>query len=135
MQLPPGDCLTAIMIMILSVLIQAGTLIFNLLPAWADLESDSQGSSLTPRQLTNKHLPALIAPVVSPSLAQTLFADFLYLTPHFRNAETGTWTRPFVCRVKLEVDIESLLRVFVEDSTLFTPVRFWVKASSGVSFL
>ncbi len=75
------------------------------------------------------YLLALFAPVVSPYLAQTRFPDHLYLPPrkvHLREAG-GAFRAPFVYAVKLEVDMESFQRIFVEDLSASTPVRFWIK--------
>ncbi len=76
------------------------------------------------------YLLAGFAPMVSPYLAQTRFPDHLYLPPrkiHVREADGGAFRRPFVYAVQLEVDMENFQRVFVEDPTASTPVRFWTR--------
>ncbi len=119
------------------------------------LESGSPGGDggpfLTPRQLMwlrfkrnrmalwgaglllGLYLLTVFAPVVSPYMAQTRFPDHLYLPPrkiHFREAGGGVFRSPFVYAVKLEVDMESFRRVFVEDTAVSTPVRFWTKGDA-----
>lgn len=75
------------------------------------------------------YLCAALAPFLAPYLPHTRFPDHLYLEPrkiHVRDEE-GQWRRPFVYKVKQEVDLENFQRIFVPDTSARTPVRLWVK--------
>jgi len=63
----------------------------------------------------------------------TFTPSFRYAPPsriHFRDPETGKLTRPFVYRVKKELDLETFTERYVEDRSKKYPIYFLVRTPS-----
>jgi len=63
----------------------------------------------------------------------TFTPSFRYAPPtrvYFRDPETGRWTRPFVYRVKKELDLETFTDRYVEDRSQRYPIYFFVRTPS-----
>jgi len=63
----------------------------------------------------------------------TFTPSFRYAPPtriYFRDPETGRFTRPFVYRVKKELDLETFTDRYVEDRSKRYPIRFFIRTPS-----